>query len=132
MRSWKNLLLWVAAGVLLTAAGAIGYFLFGFAPAAVAAEPMPLERYLADASGESATDTAAGATSPVEVSEPSLLGGARVYRDSCAVCDGLPGTGKTRIQSGMFPKPRELLRGMGVTDDPDLLLGKRVAKGRLR
>ena len=49
--------------------------------------------------------------------EANLLAGARVYREQCAVCHGLPGGARTAIASGMFPKPPELFQGMGVTDD---------------
>jgi mono/diheme cytochrome c family protein len=53
----------------------------------------------------------------VPVDEASLLAGARVYREQCAVCHGLPNGTRTAIASGMFPKPPELFQGTGVTDD---------------
>jgi mono/diheme cytochrome c family protein len=40
------------------------------------------------------------------------------YRDYCAVCHGLPGTERTAIARGEFPKPPQLFQGHGVTDDP--------------
>jgi mono/diheme cytochrome c family protein len=49
--------------------------------------------------------------------ERSLLAGAKVYRDNCAVCHGLPDAPKTAIAEGMAPKPPQLFKGTGVTDD---------------
>jgi mono/diheme cytochrome c family protein len=46
------------------------------------------------------------------------MGGAMVYRGNCAVCHGLPGQPETAIAKGMFPKPPQLFRGKGVTEDP--------------
>jgi thiosulfate dehydrogenase len=34
------------------------------------------------------------------------------------VCHGLPGQGQAAIAKGEFPKPPELFKGAGVTDDP--------------
>src|SRR5208337_2637179 len=42
---------------------------------------------------------------------------AKVYKEHCAVCHGLPGEPKTAIADGMFPPPPQLFRGTGVTDD---------------
>jgi len=42
---------------------------------------------------------------------------AKLYRQNCAVCHGLPGEPRNAIANGMFPKPPQLFRGMGVTDD---------------
>ena len=49
--------------------------------------------------------------------ENNLLAGAKVYGEHCAVCHGVPDTPKTAIAEGMFPKPPQLFKGMGVTDD---------------
>ena len=49
--------------------------------------------------------------------EKNFLEGAKVYKEHCAVCHGLPGEPKTMIADGMFPKPPQLFKGVGVTDD---------------
>jgi len=43
--------------------------------------------------------------------------GRDLFRENCAVCHGLPGEPETAIAKGMFPKPPQLFRGIGVTDD---------------
>ena len=55
---------------------------------------------------------------PVPLNDVTYLGGADVYKQNCAVCHGLPGQPQSAIAKGMFPKPPELFRGTGVTDDP--------------
>ncbi len=54
---------------------------------------------------------------PVPADEKNLLAGAKVYKENCAVCHGVPDAQKTAIADGMFPKPPQLFKGMGVTDD---------------
>jgi mono/diheme cytochrome c family protein len=46
------------------------------------------------------------------------MNGAHLFRQHCAVCHGLPDEPKTSISQGMYPKPPQLLKGKGVTDDP--------------
>jgi mono/diheme cytochrome c family protein len=101
----KGLMLGTLLGVVLIAGGIYWYFSSGHAPVATAAPPMPFERTLAKIGLHAYLD------------EPNLLAGARVYREQCAVCHGLPGGTQTAIAGGMFPRPPELWNGAGVTDD---------------
>jgi thiosulfate dehydrogenase len=45
---------------------------------------------------------------------------ARLYKQNCAVCHGIPGQPPTAMAKGMFPDPPQLFdkRGM-VTEDPE-------------
>jgi mono/diheme cytochrome c family protein len=54
---------------------------------------------------------------PIEPTEANLLAGAALYNEHCAVCHGLPGAAMTAIAAGMFPRPPQLFKGKGVTDD---------------
>jgi thiosulfate dehydrogenase len=56
--------------------------------------------------------------SPVAADEPNFLTGADVYKQHCATCHGLPGQPPTDYATTMYPKPTQLFRGTGVTDDP--------------
>lgn len=105
-------------GVILVVVGVFGYFLSGKAPVATSASPIPFEKFLAGKALNAKIAQEMPRSVPIPVDEPNLLAGARVYRDNCAVCHGLPGQPATAISQGMFPKPPELLRGKGVTDDP--------------
>lgn len=51
------------------------------------------------------------------VDEPNLLAGANVYKKECAMCHGLPDHPVDYVKM-MFPKPTQLFKGKGVTDDP--------------
>ena len=51
-------------------------------------------------------------------SDEVYAAGAVIYRNNCAVCHGLPGRNPTAIAKGEFPKPPQLFKGKGVSDDP--------------
>lgn len=104
-------------GILLIPAGAYVYFAAGFAPVATAAAPMPFEKMLARTALHARMAKEIPKTVPIEATEVNLLAGAALYKEECAVCHGLPGAAKTAIAAGMFPKPPQLFKGKGVTDD---------------
>ena len=118
MGTWKGVLLGIILTLVLLAVGAYCYFGFGMAPVATASAPMPFEKLLANRALHAAVAKAANTPSPVPADEPNLMSGALTYRANCAVCHGLPGQEMTAIAKGMFPKPPQLFRGKGVTDDP--------------
>jgi len=68
-------------------------------------------------------------TVPIEASEANYIAGAHQYLNHCAVCHGVPGKEPTAIARGEFPKPPELLKGKGVTDDPPGETYWKVANG---
>jgi mono/diheme cytochrome c family protein len=68
-------------------------------------------------------------TVPIAASPEVFAAGAKVYRTNCAVCHGLPGQIQTAIARGEFPKPPELFKGHGVTDDPPAETYWKVANG---
>ncbi|HMF75136.1 MAG TPA: cytochrome c [Bryobacteraceae bacterium] len=104
--------------LLLGGAAVYGYFKLGYAPVATAATPIPFEMTLAHLALHVRIDKDAPKTPPFQPAEADLQNGAQLYREHCAVCHGLPGQAKSAVAQGMYPKPPELLRGKGVTDDP--------------
>jgi mono/diheme cytochrome c family protein len=54
----------------------------------------------------------------VPADEPNLLAGAKIYKDNCAGCHGLPDQAPPSIANNMFPHATLLFKGKGVTDDP--------------
>jgi mono/diheme cytochrome c family protein len=107
----------LVVGLLMAPAGAYVYFAAGFAPVATAAAPMPFEKMLARTALHARMSKEIPKTVTLEPSEANLLAGAEIYKEQCAVCHGLPGAAKTAIAAGMFPKPPQLFKGKGVTDD---------------
>jgi thiosulfate dehydrogenase len=105
-------------GLLVLPALVYVYCKQGYAPVATSAPPLPFERAVTTTALHARIAKEMPARSPVPADEANLTAGARVYRDDCAVCHGLPGQPQSHIAVGMFPKPPHLFRGKGVTDDP--------------
>jgi thiosulfate dehydrogenase len=113
----KGLLLGMVLGVAGVAACVYAYFVTGRAPVAVSASDMPFERKFAHIALQSYLDRLPHPEPQVPADEKNLLAGAKVYESHCAVCHGLPDNPKTAIAEGMSPKPPQLFKGVGVTDD---------------
>jgi thiosulfate dehydrogenase len=94
------------------------YFRFGYAPVATAASPMPFEKRLAHMALKARIQSEAPKEAPIQPTTDNMVAGAHLYRVHCAVCHGLPNQGDTAVAKGMFPKPPQLFKGHGVTDDP--------------
>ena len=94
------------------------YFRFGYAPVATAESPMPFEKQLAHVALHARIEKEAPKSVPIQPSEENYLAGAHLYRTNCAVCHGLPGQAAEPTSKGMFPRPPQLFKGVGVTDDP--------------
>src|SRR2546421_12776853 len=113
----KGFILGIVVAILLVAGGMYLYFSWGFAPVATSASPMPLERKLAKAAQHAYLDKLPHPTPLVPADEVNLIAGAKVYKEQCATCHGLPGEPKSAVAHGMFPAPPQLFHGVGVTDD---------------
>lgn len=113
-----RLLSGIILGVVIICAAIYLYFAFGFAPVATAAAPLPLERKLTHMALHARIAKEAPKNAPFQASATDLENAAHLYQQHCAVCHGLIDHPQTAIAKGMFPKPPELLRGTGVTDDP--------------
>jgi len=94
------------------------YFTTGRAPVATTDPPLPFERKIAHAALNAHLEREVRSGPAVPADEANFLAGAEVYKQHCAVCHGLPGAEPTTISQGMYPKPPQLFKGTGVTDDP--------------
>jgi mono/diheme cytochrome c family protein len=113
----KGVILGIVFGLLLAAGGVYFYFATGRAPVAVTAPEMPFERKLANLALHAYLDKLPHPEPAVAADERNLLDGATVYKENCAVCHGLPTQDPTAIAEGMAPRPPQLFKGTGVTDD---------------
>jgi mono/diheme cytochrome c family protein len=114
---FKGILLGIVLGFVLVFVGAYMYFASGQAPVTTNSPEMPFERKLAKIALHAYLGKVPHPNPPVPADEANLLAGAKVYKEDCAVCHGLPGEPHNAIGDGMFPKPPLLFRGVGVTDD---------------
>jgi thiosulfate dehydrogenase len=118
----------IAALALIVAVG-LGYVALGLAPVATTSAPLPFEKLITGIALNARVDKEAPKSSPFPASDEVYSAGARIYRHNCAVCHGLPNQDQTAIAKGEFPKPPELFKGKGVTDDPAGVVYWKVANG---
>ncbi len=108
----------IIVGVVLLCLGVFCYFWLGFAPTATYAQPWPFEQKIAMHALHARADKEAPKDTAIPVNDANYAAGATVYADNCAVCHGLPNQPRTAIAAGMYPRPPQLFKGTGVTDDP--------------
>ncbi len=114
---FKGLILGILLGMLLIAGGVYYYFASGHAPVATSAPPIPFEKTFARLGLHAYLDRLPHPTPQVPADEANLIVGAKVYKEQCAMCHGLPSAPKGVIALGMYPEPPQLFHGTGVTDD---------------
>jgi thiosulfate dehydrogenase len=115
----KGLILGILLGILLVAGGVYLYFATGRAPVATSAPPIPFEKRLAGVGLHAYLDKLPHPAPQVAADEANVLAGAKIYKEQCATCHGLPNEPKTAVAQGMFPAPPQLFKGTGVTDDEE-------------
>jgi len=115
----KGLILGILLGILLVAGGAYFYFSTGRAPVATSAPPIPFEKTLARVGLHAYLDRLPHPAPQVPADEANVMAGAKIYKEQCATCHGLPNEPKNAVAQGMYPAPPQLFKGTGVTDDEE-------------
>jgi thiosulfate dehydrogenase len=115
---FKSFVIGVVIGMVLLAGSGYYYFASGMAPAAAGDPPMPFERKLANRSLDSHIEKANVPAPPIPANDENLLAAAKLYKDNCAVCHGLPDQTPPVIAGNMFPHATLMFKGKGVSDDP--------------
>jgi mono/diheme cytochrome c family protein len=114
----KKFIMGLILGIILVPAMVALYLASGKAPAAASDPPMPFERLIARKALKNKIYREMPTTTPLPADESTFLAGARVYRENCAMCHGLPNQPPPVVAKGMFPKaPQLLLPKEMVTDD---------------
>jgi|SRR5579872_2331796 len=107
-------------GILLVPTGFYLYLRSGRAPVATSAPPMPFERFLVGTAMRATITPQLPKVDPSAPSDAALVSGAKVYRQNCSVCHGLPDEKPTAISKGMFPHPPQFFRHpMKAADNAD-------------
>src|ERR1700674_4248939 len=107
----------LVVGILTFPLAVYFYFATGGAPVATAEAAMPFEKTLAHKALNARIRKEMPLNAPIQGDVPNLTAGAKIYREHCAVCHGMPRQHETAIAAGMYPRPPLLLEGKGVTDD---------------
>jgi mono/diheme cytochrome c family protein len=94
------------------------YLRFGYVPVAVNGPVIPFEQLLAGAAVEAKIAREAPAKAGLPPTEENLLAGAKIYREQCVECHGLPGSSKTNAAKGMFPDPPQFFEQKVMGNDP--------------
>jgi thiosulfate dehydrogenase len=113
----KGLILGILLAILLIAGGAYFFVSSGRAPVATSAPPFPFEKTFARLGLNAYLDKLPHPEPQVPADDANMVAGAKVYKEQCATCHGLPGEPKGAIALGMYPAPPQLFHGVGVTDD---------------
>ena len=113
----KGIVLGFILSVIVLAGGTYYYFASGMAPVATADPMMPFEKKMAKLALDAHIKGQHVGESPVPADEANLLAGADVYKKECAMCHGLPDRPAGYVNM-MFPKPTQLFKGKGVTNNP--------------
>jgi mono/diheme cytochrome c family protein len=114
----KGFVVGVLIGVALLAGSVYFYFASGMAPAAVADPPMMMERKMANKSLDAHIEKASVPAPPIQPSDENYFTAAKIYKDQCSMCHGLPNQPPPTIADNMFPHATLMFKGKGVTDDP--------------
>ncbi len=126
----KRFVLGIIVGFALVFVGVYGYFSTGMAPVAAAAQAMPFEKRMANMALNARVKKEMPKDVPVPADETTYMAGAMVYNDNCVGCHGAPGEKEpTPLAKGMYPRPPQLFKGKGVTDDPPGETYWKVANG---
>ena len=78
---------------------------------------MPCERQIARTALRAKISKEMPTVVPRPADEAAYLAGARVYRDNCAMCHGLPDQPAPVVAGGMFPKAPQLFQPHHMVDD---------------
>ena len=118
-----KLMSYVVLGFLLTIFGiaVVGYLFIitGHMPMSVAAGALPGEQMIAKMALRASYKDSVDLKNPLPLNDDNLKAGADVYTGNCAMCHGALDRPRPDMATAMFPHAPELLKGKGVTDDPE-------------
>jgi thiosulfate dehydrogenase len=94
------------------------YLRFGYVPVAVNGPVIPFEELLSGIAVQARIAREAPAKAAIPASDENLLAGAKIYREHCAECHGLPGGTASVISKGMYPSPPQFFEQKVMGNDP--------------
>jgi mono/diheme cytochrome c family protein len=97
----KTCVLGIVLGMCLPVLAGYLFLTLGGMPVTTTDAPLPFERYLAKKALKVAMRKEIGKRAPMPPDDTNFLAGAKVYREQCAVCHGLPNQPRGAIAKGM-------------------------------
>lgn len=94
------------------------YLRFAYVPVAVDGPVIPFESLLAGTAVQARIARDAPKVAAFPPSEDNLLAGAKIYRERCAECHGLPGGTSSAVSKGMYPPPPQFFDQRVMGNDP--------------
>jgi mono/diheme cytochrome c family protein len=79
---------------------------------------IPFESLLAGAAVQARIARDAPKVAPIPPSDDNLLTGAKIYREQCVECHGLPGGTPSAVSKGMYPPPPQFFDQKVMGNDP--------------
>jgi thiosulfate dehydrogenase len=94
------------------------YLRFGYVPVAVDGPVIPFEDLLAGSAVQAKIAKEAPTKAAIPATEENLLAGARIYREHCVECHGLPGGQPSVASKGMYPPPPQFFEQKVMGNEP--------------
>jgi mono/diheme cytochrome c family protein len=117
---WKWFVLGIVTTLVVLAGGAYLFVKAGGISMETTAAPLPLEKTVAGMALRASLGHAADQKDPLPFNDDTMLAAARIFKQECAVCHGIPGYPPTLISKGMFPDPPQLFEKQDmVAGDPE-------------
>lgn len=107
----------VMGWIILPVAGFL-YLRFGYVPVAVNGPMIPFEEMLAGAAVTAKIAREAPTQAALPPNEENLVAGAKLYKEHCVECHGLPNSTRTAAAKGMFPDPPQFFEHRATGVDP--------------
>lgn len=101
----RKYLIAVLIGILLVPTAFYLYLRSGHAPVATSASPLPFERFFAKLAMRATISRELPKAETVPPTEADLVNGAKIYRQYCGTCHGVPNQPRSPIAKGMYPHP---------------------------
>jgi thiosulfate dehydrogenase len=115
----RGFILGVLVTVLILVGGGYWFVNSGKLSMATTAPPLPMEKKVAGMALRASIGSARDQPNPLPFDDSDMLAGAKLYKNHCSACHGLPQQPQKAFTKAMFPPPPQLfVKDDMVTDDP--------------
>jgi len=116
----KTLVIGLIFGICLPFIAAYVFIISGGMPVSTKSPPLPLERFITGLAIHAATKGEMNVQAPFSADSAHLLEGAKVYREQCMMCHGIPDHPASTVAQGLFPGPPQFFKPSKMHHDHPL------------